>query len=421
MEAQVQKPGFYGWKNTMVLSFIYMIVSGIIFYGFSVIFPAMITEMGWRRGDAALAHTIRGILVGLLSPVAAFLINRFGGKKTITFGIIVLVVGLFLLGTAISKLWHWLLIWGFIMPFGFAFAGMLPTQAVVTHWFNIRRATVLGLVTTGAPLGGFIAQPFFTWLIQEFKMWQIGWVICGVFALLSLIAAMWIRNKPEELGQSPDGLISDEITAGQEKVARTYRTTETWTLKETITCRSLWLGMLVNLGQLMALYLVMVHGVLHLTDLGYSKMQAASVISFIILGSGFARFPMGWLGDMIEPRWICSAAMAIMFFTFCGIWKAPTMTLLIVTGPVFGFCYGTIVVLIPAIVGNYWGPASFASTMGFIMPFMIALGAPVPVIAGYIADHFGTYDIAFITIGIIIALGAFLAIFITPPQKTKDL
>lgn len=423
METVPHRSRFYGWDNAIILFVIYMIAMGIVFYGFSVIFPTMVNNMGWKRGEASLAHTIRGYLVGFLTPLVALCINRFGSKKTMTCGLGVMFVGLILLGTSISKLWHWLLIWGVIMPFGFAFGGMLPIQSVITHWFNIRRATVLGLVTTSAPLGGFLAQPFFTWLMKEYNMWQIGWLTCGGFAILSLILSLWIRNKPEEFDQYPDGLSSSEAkaaAAGYGKVARTFRTREVWTLRETIKCRSLWLVMLVNLTQITALYIIVVHGVLHLTDLGYTNMRAASVISFIILGSGLARFPVGWLGDIIEPRWICSIAMALMMFSFFGIWKAPNMTLLLITGPVFGFCYGTIIVLIPAIIGNYWGPASFANTTAFITPFMVALGAPVPVIAGYIADYFGSYDLAFLSIGILIAIGAVLAVFMKPPQKGQS-
>ena len=45
-----QKTGFSGWTNVVILFFCYFLLYGIIFYGFSVMFPAMIKAMKWGTG-----------------------------------------------------------------------------------------------------------------------------------------------------------------------------------------------------------------------------------------------------------------------------------------------------------------------------------------------------------------------------------
>ena len=48
--------GFYGWKNTIIFSICSTITLGMVFYGFSVIFPAIVKSMGWGRGQALRAE-----------------------------------------------------------------------------------------------------------------------------------------------------------------------------------------------------------------------------------------------------------------------------------------------------------------------------------------------------------------------------
>ena len=67
--------GFYGWKNVTVMFLIYMLALGLVFYGFSAIFPAMIKAMNWNRGTASIAHTITMLLSGFIIPLVAISIN----------------------------------------------------------------------------------------------------------------------------------------------------------------------------------------------------------------------------------------------------------------------------------------------------------------------------------------------------------
>ncbi|MDY6933898.1 MAG: MFS transporter [Spirochaetota bacterium] len=417
MDEQQKMSGFYGWKNAGILFTTYFIGLGIVFYGFSVIFPNMIKDMGWGRGEAAIAHTIRGIVVGLLSPLVALLIKRIGSRKTLSLGILIMIIVLFFLGT-VTKLWHWILLWGFIMSIGFALAGLLVHQTAVTNWFSVKRGAVLGLVMSGASVGGFVATPTFTWIMQNTNSWRWGWLICGMFCVLALAISYWLKDNPVDLGQHPDGISpnEEEVALGKARVARTYKTPVEWMLSDAIRTRFLWFSLVINISQIMGLYMMVVHGVLHITDLGYSEMQAASIIGFVILAGGVARFPMGWLGDYIEPRWIINITCLVMSISFIGIWKGPSFTMLMIAGPFFGVCYGTILVLISALVANYFGQDLFPNVMGFIMPFLVVIGAIVPVGAGYIADALGSYDLAFMIIILIMMIGFILSFFLTPPK-----
>jgi nitrate/nitrite transporter NarK len=189
-----------------------------------------------------------------------------------------------------------------------------------------------------------------------------------------------------------------------ERQAQTYQTSTSWELKEALKTPALWIITMVMIGYVMPLFLVTSHGVLHLTDRGFTQMQAASVLSFLIFGSGFIRFPVGWLGDRIEPRWIIAAALGVMLIMFLGIWKISSFKLMIAAGMIFGISYGAQIIMIPTILGNYFGPDAYANINGVIGPILILFGACIPAGSGYVFEKTGNYDLVFIILSIVLCI-----------------
>jgi MFS family permease len=393
----------------------------MVFYAFSVIFPFMLKETGWNRGDASIAITVATLAGGFLIPLAAKLLNKHGSRKLIIIGLAISCVNLLLLATAVSKLWHWIAIWGLLLPLGRLLSGLLPSQVNIMYWFNRKRATAMGLLMTGAPIGGALAPPIFTWFILHMGGSRFGWFLSAGVTFLALIASFWVVSKPSDLGQYPDGITPGTPVPGEEPgkqfQARTFRTNSVWTLREVLRSRTMWLYTLAGLAQSFTLGIVINHGVLHLTDIGISKMAAAMVLSSVTISSAIVRFPVGWLGDRVEPRWIYFTALIFMFIGFVGIWKAPSVPLLMILGSIYGIAYGSILTIGPTLVGNYYGPEVFPNIRGFFGPFLTLFAAGVPTIAGYAMEKQGNYNSVFFWLAIILVVGIVSAAFLTPPQK----
>jgi len=284
---QQRSRSFSGWTNAVLLFFIYGAVYGFVFYGFTVIFPEMIQAQGWGRGDAAMAHTLRAFSLGVFAPFVAIAVGRAGAKRTMIAGLFVGVVALGMLGTVTSQLWHWIVLWGILMPVAFSFGGAIPIQTTLTHWFNVRRATALGIVLSSVAFGGFVAAPLYTLIMREAGTWKAGWLAAGTFCAFALVASLFMRNKPADIGQFPDGIdpesASDTSGSATAKKARTYRTSETWELREVLRQPVLYLLGICMVSQLSAVYLLTTHGVLHLTDVGFTRMQSAAAIGNLVL------------------------------------------------------------------------------------------------------------------------------------------
>jgi MFS family permease len=410
---------FYGWKNVGLLFLILLCGFGLAFYSFSVIFPVMIKDLGWQRGQAGIALTLCMFLMGYMTPVLAFAISRFGVKRTLISGLAIMAGALILLGTITPRLWMWILLWGFMMPLGFAFGGIIAVQTTVMFWFNARRALALSIVTSGAALAGFISQPFFTWLMGWTESWQMAWLVVGGGAFIALILSFFVVGTPREIGQNPDGLDAEgaEKTASPSHgAARTYRSPINWPLREALKKPTLWLFILLIISHGQSSILIMSHGILHMTDLGYTSMQAASVLSLIILASGLAALPTGWLADRFEPRWLISSCLAGMLITFFILWKAPSLELLTAAGLIFGISFGAMMILLPTTIGNYFGPEAFPRINGFVVPLASTFMAIVPATAGFIADKTGSYDPVFAAINVMLIVGTICAVLLKPPK-----
>ena len=186
-ELKQPKSAFFGWTNLVLLFIIYGSIYGFVFYGFTVVFPEMIKATGWSRGSASMAHTLRALSLGVFAPFVAIAIGKFGAKRTMIAGVIIGIVAMGLLGTVTTQLWQWIVLWGFIMPLSFSFGGALPIQTIITYWFNMKRGMVLGIVLSGGALAGFVAAPFYTYIMQLTGTWETGWLTAGGFCVLALI------------------------------------------------------------------------------------------------------------------------------------------------------------------------------------------------------------------------------------------
>ena len=412
---------FSGWSNLVILTLAYTLMYGVAFYGYSVVFPAMIKATGWARGDASVAHTIRALIVGFGAPLAVYLMHRIGVRFTMTVGCTICTVTLFLIGTVdIKELWLWTLLWGIVMGIGISICGQLVAQTSITQWFSKRRALAIAICMAASAVGGAVAQPLFTYVMKEMGSWQYGWLTSASLGFIGTIFAVMIKNKPADYGQYPDGIDPEDakkmVGSERKKLARTYRATSEWTLGEALRNPVLWLILICYCTVSMSIYIATAHGVLHLTDLGYTRMQAAYVLSLVLIGSLF-RLPLAWLADYVEPRWVLSFVFGVLVLSFVSFWKAPSLTFAIAGAMGIGLTFGTGFVLLPTIIANYYTAVAFPKLNAFIMPIQICTAAIVPAGAGYLFQYYKSYNSAFIIMLVLATISLIGALLMKPPVK----
>ncbi|MEO9599894.1 MFS transporter [Parasphingorhabdus sp.] len=409
---------FYGWINVRLFFFIQFAASGFVYFAYSVVFPVMVETMAWNRGTASLAQSIALVMFGLAYPLTGYLLRRHGVRQTLTIGLLVMLTGLMLLIFAVTEVWQWIMIWGGIMGLSFSLTGPICSQTAMISWFSIKRSTTIGIVLTGGALGGALVQPALSSLMSQFDSWRAAWIVAAAMVVIALIVTRFIINRPQDIGQFPDNIDPDSVKddpLAKNLRPKTHRTGHDWTIKQVVRTPALYLVMLVTLGYLSTFFFLLNHGILHLTDNGLSGLEAASILGLAILGSGLARIPAGWLGDQFELRWTVFGFIALMAFALAGFWLGNGIFLLSTMGMLFGAGYGGLLVLGPAMTGNYYGERAFPIINSMIAPIMLPFAAAAPAGAGYIFEATGSYNIAFtLAIGLL-ATGMIAAFFLKPP------
>ena len=424
MEAGKRKPRFYGWWLLFFLWIVYTIPIGFVFYGPPVLYPFMIEETGWSRGDIMVGYAAIMLLTGIASPLAAWMIGRLGVRVTLFIGGIgvgAINFAMALIGDSYPAYIALCALLGLVA----APATFIPIQTVIIFWFDARRALALGLVLGGGAIGGFIApQIVNAAVLGAGGDWRIGWTITGVAALVgAVVAILAVRNRPSDLGQYPDGLHPDQAkaAAGATSARRTYRTAVEWTLADALRTPSLWLLLVATIGTFCLWQVLVTQGPLHLQDRGFEPADAAFFYSLAIGLSIAGRFSVAALGDIIEPRFIFAFALlciliggALFWFISPGVMWAAYMYPLLA-----GFGMGAAYICEATMVGNYWGPEVFAKIRGVIGPIAVIFEAGVPPLAGFLYDLQGTYLTIMIITGVAAIIGLGAIFFCTPPRPAQ--
>jgi len=393
--------GFYGWRMVGVAFFVDFIAVGFFFYSYGVFFKALAAEFGGARLDVSLGLTVTNVVGGSLAPFIGRALDRFPIKRVIAAGAVSMTTG-FLLLAFIDARWQFYLVLGSLIAFGTNAMGGLATAKLVANWFDRRRGTALGIATMGISLSGVIMPNVSAGLIEIFG-WRGGFAVYGAFTglcVLPLVLAVVVSG-PEHMGLAPDGTIYAEGQAPKPKPEPST--------KALLAERNFWMTTLCIGFLFCSMGATLTHMVPRVTDMGYSLVEAAPILSF---GAGLGvlgKVVFGWLVDRLDPRYALWAAIASQVLGQVGMLGFDGYLPFAVSAAIFGFGMGGIVPLHGAVAGIAFGREAFGKSMGLMRPAMMPLQVLGPPFAGWIFDVTGSYDFAFQSFLLLYALSALCA------------
>lgn len=376
-------------------------------YSFGVFFSAMLAEFGWSRGSLGGAFSLYTFAYCVLGFFAGRLTDRFGPRAVIAAG------GVFL-GTAlagmslVTALWQPYVLYGLVASLGMATA-FVPCNSTVVRWFVRRRGLAVGLATSGQSAGMLVGAPLAQALVTT-AGWRMTYAIFGVVALVGLNAvAPLMRRDPESVGLTPDGDPRSRTTLVEPSagVADAMRTGAFWALMAVFTAT--WIPVFVPI----------IHTVPLARDLGYSPLVAASLLSALGAGAVPGRILIGAASDHIGRKRALALMLLFQAIAFVAFIGAGSLAALYTVVAMFGFSYGAVTALFPAMISDFFGRDRAGSLVGIYFAVAGAATALGPVGAGAIHDATGSYTLAFVlSAGFnLVALGA-LAAARPPPRLT---
>ncbi len=408
------RSGFYGWWMVAVSGFIMVVTAVPVFQASAVWAVALESQFGWSRTQLGLALSFTRVEGSLTGPIAGYLVDRMGTRFMVFTGLLVLTVGFFLF-SQVQNLWMFYLAY-FVMSVGQGQAGWLTVMTLLNHWFVRHRGMAMGLAMVGMGIGTLILVPVIAWLIDP-DADRLGWRrTLEILAVVSLVSAIVlpkvVRNKPEDVGQHPDGVppvVATALNADSEPeleltIGQALRTQAFW-------CISFGHG----LGSMVVLA-IMSHLGLLLRDMGYGLQTTGWVIMVQTAVAIIFQFLGGWIGDRIPKNVALFIFTAIQGIGVVFLTLGPEMINFYAFAVLFGIGFGGRTPLTTAIRGDYFGRASFGKILGIsTVPMNVLLLVAAPM-AGFMRDELGDYDMAFLLLAGLNMAGAVLFLIARKPK-----
>jgi MFS family permease len=442
MPAKTEKSKFYGWVLLPVLCLVYSIPIGFALYGPPVINTFMAEDLKLQRWQVNVGYSIIGFVLGLGALFIPWLMNRFGPKKTLAIGaalaafssILMALLGNITVGLFGNSypLTYWIIC--LFVGLGVSFGTVVPVQALVLLWFNVHRALAMGLVLGGGAIGGFIYPQIISNCIISFgNDWRVGWYVIALACFIGAgVALAAVRNRPEELGQHPDGISPQQLEqatkSAKHVLIRTYRSPINWSTAAAFKTRSMWLLMIGTAVIFFLWQALLTQTPAHLHDRGFLSsdpvlfMQPAFIYGLILAFSIVGRLSVSFLGEKIESRFIMATAGLLLVIGGVLFWLASKENLWAVyLFPVFtGVGFGATYVSMPLTIGNYYGVGSFANLARVTNPINTIFQYSAPAVAGLMYDVNHNYGMAVLIACIAGLIGTVLIFFCKPPVPDKD-
>jgi MFS family permease len=310
------RPIYYGW-TIVVVAFLSLGTWLAMRTTFSLFLIALLDEFHWSRAAAAGVQSVSFIVYMCSAPLVGSLIDRFGPRRVIPPGIVVLCAGLFL-SSRVHTLAQFYLFYGVIAGFGVTFVSISPFSAVLSRWFQKKRGLASGIAVSGMGVGTFVFVP-----LTQYVIGGAGWrsafmVLSGcIFLFLLPLSALLLRRSPQDMGLAVDGAEGiAERKRGIEIVDRVWAETD-WTLKRAAREVRFWSLLLFSLLIIFPVYLVVIHGAKVLADSGLGKMDVAFMIAVVGITSSAFQVFWGWLSDRVGREVTVSlGATALMLAIF---------------------------------------------------------------------------------------------------------
>jgi len=407
---------FYGWWVVGSCFLVALYVGGVIFYGFTAILEPIANEFGWSYAQISLAASLRGLEIGLLSPLLGILVDRWGPRKLIFSGAIIIGLGLMLLSRTTSLG----MFYGAFILVGIGLSTCSGTVLVtaVANWFQRKMSIATGIMMCGFGFSGLLV-PVVVRLIDIFD-WRTAMVILGLGMLVVVLPlSLLVRHKPEQYGYLPDGEVSSSEIP-DEGLTSAQAAEEDFGAKQALKSSTFWHIALALMCLAIIVSAVITHVMPYLSSIGIARATSSLMAGAIPLFSISGRLGFGWLGDKLDKRRVTAVGFAAMslgllFFGYAstvGAWLLLPFLIL------FGIGYGGSITMRATLLREYFGRSKFGTILGFAMGVMMLggiIGAPL---AGWVFDNWGSYQGIWLVLAGMAVIGLVLITTISRPGSS---
>ena len=409
----------------------------------SVFAVPMTRQFGWSYGLFSGVVSLGGLGAVIVSPFIGRLIDRYGSG--VLLAVTSLVVGGCALGLSLVN--NAYAFYALYVPGRMAFASPLElgTTTAVNNWFIRRRSLALALLTVSQGTG-LAAMPLVAQFIISGWNWRVAWAALGIYTLTVgvLPALLLLARRPEDMGLAADPLrgetraapapspaaspadreraaaVAEGPTGQDEKPAPVAPATPpevNFTVAQAVRTRAFWALAVFSGAGFMVQAGVSLHQVSHFVNQELDPTAAAfsaAVFAFCQVLGGLL-----WSGltARIPIRFLLSLSAFCLTIGAAGIEASATLTWGLPAAAILGVGVGGLHLLLRLAWAEYYGREHLGSITGLTLPVQVGGQALGPVIAGFLFDYTGSYQLPFRIFSSAVFLAGLLALIATPPRR----
>ncbi len=397
--------------GVVVAGFMQVFIFYGLYYCFGVFLKPMLADLGWSRATISMALSLYMLTNGACSIMMGTLSDKFGPKVVVSTGTFFIAAG-YILTSRITQPWELYIVFSLITGVGMS-TGYVPVISTVSKWFVKKRGFAVGIVGAGVGLGQMIIPVLMRYLISLYG-WRTAYVIMGsVILCIGTPAALLLKQPNTKKDIKP--LDDIEKTSVNDRYLQ-YEGVD-FSASEAIKTLSFWLLLYIFISIIFGVSVIVNHLVSHVTDIGFSPIEAALILAFVG-GSGiFGRIFIGLAADKAGSKIMLSGCIVVLTILFAGLIYADKLWLIYIISLFFGLGYGGSLPVVIKMSTDFFGITSAGTIFGLLIFGATFGGAFGVTLSGYIYDITGTYIWAFIISSIIMSIAFFISLIIKSPAK----
>lgn len=397
------KPYYYGWNIVAMTLLSQLVGFGVVINCISLYIPLWSADLHAPVSALAFCYTAPSTIFCLLGPASGYLADRFSVRWMIAIGLLTAAVA-FALISRVDHVWQLIAIFATIAPVGMVISGSIPSQAIVSRWFERRRGMAIGVCSLGLSLAGAILPPFLAVVLPELGWRNLFLLLAGFLAVVCApLALLVVRDRPRP-GEG-DGFEFVQAPATASTAAK-----PDVNMRAVLAHRSFWLlaackitsafissGFLVNIGAMA------VHRNL-------SAGQAATLLSVLSLMSLGTKLVAGWGVDRFGSRVVMTTILVMGALGTVAAQVLPGFGGLLAGALLIGGC-GSVIVPIAATASREFGPSLVGRVMGSLS-FLNVVGGTAPPVIALMRELSGGYTLPMTTLTVVGVVGALFGLML---------
>jgi MFS family permease len=361
-------------------------------YGVSVFIDPILAEFGWSRSLISTLYSIATLAGAIPMILIGRQIDRVGNRLIMTIAAVLFGLSLLWLSVVSGPL---LVLLGLAVLRTFG-SGVLTLGArtLVPHWFVRRRGWAFSMLGISGSIS-LALIPRFNEALISLVGWRHAWQIIGAIVLLGLapVLGLFIRNRPEDVGEKPDG---HDAGKRLRRPSLLVDAEDDWTVREAMTTRMFWAMLLAGTVPAIVLTGISFHQTSLLTARGLSPGLAASVFAAESMVALPITLAAGWVVDRHPIRYTLAAAQVALLVALGALLAADTVALALIYGGLRGVSTGLWAVSADVAWTSFFGKKYLGSIRGVTFAVGTVGAAIGPVPLGLVYDATGSYTGAII-------------------------